>query len=159
MNAPSIRDFAVRPARPDDTGSIEELRRSSLGASICPRTACTLSACAGCPPSEQWRTAVVAAARNGIVVAAAWIDPCKGDSRQAHLGLLVHPRYRNAGIEQALLVSLVARARETGLTALTACVFHDVPNALLLFEDAGLEVLSSLSVGGVSEVVLRIAQP
>jgi len=101
----------------------------------------------------------VAATPRGVVVGTAWIDACRGDSRRGHLGLLVVPQYQNVGIEHSLLVLLIARARESGFTTLTACVFHDLRDARQLFLEAGLDVLSSLAMGGVSEVVLKIQPP
>lgn len=91
----------------------------------------------------------------GEIVAVAFVDPAEA-TREGRLTVAVHTGYQHNAVVGRLIEALAGQAREQGYRRLTTCVPRSPGDAMEWFREGGLHTLSSLSVGGVTEVVLGL---
>ncbi len=93
--------------------------------------------------------------RDGRIVAAGMVEPT--DVRgQAGVTVVVSSAYQHDPAVVNLIETLASRARQLGYRRLMTCVPRAPHNGLDSFRAAGLRMVSSLSLGGVTEVALEL---
>lgn len=142
------RELTVEAMGPDDRARLAEF------ASRSPHMICQ---CPGRPRG----LAEGPAARLGVttpageLVALACVEGAE-ESSEGRLSVSVHPGYQHHVAVGALIAAAAQGARDLGWRRLTTCVPRDPHDAMEWFREAGLRTLSSLCVGGVTEVVLDL---
>lgn len=114
------------------------------------------SPCGCAEPCDQHAPAVVAALEGDGLVAAAWLHRDEEDPSSGKFGLAIQPAFARAGLVPVMLRELAEEASRRGVRTLRSCVGRGVHDPLEDCRGAGLTVLSSLSFGGVTEVVLGV---
>lgn len=113
----------------------------------------------GSPPpggevGEPREPDIIAALGEGLLVAAAWLDQDEEDRSASEFGLAIQPAFRRAGIAPVLLRELARRAVLQGVLRMRSYVGQGTRDPLNDCRGAGLAVLSAMSFGGVTELVL-----
>lgn len=111
-------------------------------------------ACSSDESCGQAAPAIVAALLDGSIVAAAWLHNVSGEPRLANFGVAILPAFNRSGIAPVLLQELAVEAVRRGVLAMKSCVGRGTRDPRSDCRNAGLPVLSAMSFGGVTEVVL-----
>jgi GNAT superfamily N-acetyltransferase len=151
------RSLFVRTPTDEDRSVLPELRAVPFAYMVCNQEGRpSWSPCGCAEPCEHHEPAVVAALERDGLVAAAWLHRDDNDPSTGKFGLAILPAFSRAGIAPVLLGELAERASHRGLREIRSCVGRGTRDPLADCRKAGVPVLSSMSFGGVTEVVLGV---
>jgi RimJ/RimL family protein N-acetyltransferase len=151
----------VRPIRPTDTTSLQEMHRGLSSRTVYQRFFRLLPEL-GSEQAEHFthvdgtqRFALVAEDPDGALVAVARYERLPQDPSQAEIAVVVADAYQHHGLGTALVRMLRAPARTAGVATFVADVLATNRAMQHTFADAGL-VATTNSTHGVSHLVMPI---
>lgn len=147
--------LVLRPGALEDAGGL-----LAFGSGPRLRYLCNGPENAGCgacgPEAKHALPAFVATDEQGAIVGAAWLDVASHATEQApaRLAIAVQAMYQHTSVPVELLRLVAEESRQRRIERLVTCVSGLGRDPFAAFRSAGLRVVSSLGVGGVTEVVL-----
>lgn len=108
----------------------------------------------GTTTREMSNPTLVLALQGGAIVAAAWLAQTEDDPSAGTFSVAIQAAFRHAGLAPVMLRELAGEAARRGITRMGSCVGQGTRDPLNDCRCAGLPVLSALSFGGVTEIVL-----
>lgn len=103
---------------------------------------------------EASNPTLVLALEGGAIAAAAWLTQTEDDPSTGNFSVAIQPAFRHASLAPVMLRELAGEAARQGITRMGSCVGQGTRDPLNDCRCAGLPVLSALSFGGVTEIVL-----
>jgi hypothetical protein len=147
-----IEQLQVHELRPQDFGRLVELVTRSQISYLC--VAAGHLRRAGIANGVDWTQGTIVATDPEGVAGFALIERGR-DARTGQLTVAIDPRSARGPAPGRLVQEAVALARRLGLDRLETQVSRKT--SLTLFQEAGLRTLSSMCMGGVTDVALAVA--
>lgn len=140
--------LVVSDLRPQDAGRLMEFRGPGAHY-VCE------GGCRPTPAAKGKEVTVAATTPDGRIVGVGIVEPTT-TAGEARITVAVHVAYQHDLVVADLLTAVAERARGLGYRRLVTCVARGPGDSSDWFRAAGLRTFSSLSMGGVTEVVLTL---
>ncbi|MBA4179876.1 MAG: hypothetical protein C0506_04735 [Anaerolinea sp.] len=148
------RALVVRKSLPEDSAAVAALSAATSAYFLCGQQAGPATVCGCTGPCQERDPAVVAVLQDGTLVAAAWLHRDGDDPAAGTFRLSIQPAFSRAGVAPVVLRELAEQAAQRGITRMRSWVGRSSHDPVSDCRGAGLTVLSAMSFGGVTEVVL-----